>query len=44
LVIGSVIRNACYKKLVQFWQSFCSIIWTIAIIALLAVMAFEAAA
>lgn len=44
IIIGSVIGNANYKKYVRFWQSLCSIIWVVVLIALMAAMAFEVAA
>lgn len=41
IINGAVIGNAHYKNHMQFWQSLCSMIWTIAFIALFAAMAFE---
>lgn len=43
IIIGAVMGNACYKKHIHFWQSLCSMIWIVALVALMAAMAFEVA-
>lgn len=44
IFIGSVMGNAYYKKHIQFWQSLCSMIWIVALVALMSAMAFEVVA
>lgn len=43
IIIGSVMGNAYYKKHIHFWQFLCSMIWVVALVALMAAMAFEVA-